>query len=83
MQRWDQRQGQADATMHDARKESRKLDKQIEGLLDRIITTSNSSVISAYEKRIENLERKKLVLSEKIKNNAKPHTASPKCSNYL
>ncbi|HIE30556.1 TPA: recombinase family protein, partial [Candidatus Poribacteria bacterium] len=69
---WDQRQELANATLHDVRKESRKLDKQIEGLLDRIVTTKSESVITAYEKRIENLEREKMVMSEKLENKAKP-----------
>ncbi len=45
---------------------------QIEGMLDRIVTTKSESVISAYEKRIEKLEREKMVMSEKLENNAKP-----------
>jgi len=48
--------------LHDVRKERRKLDKQIDNLLDRIVTTNSESVISAYEKRIEKLEHEKLVL---------------------
>ena len=69
---WDQRQDQANATLHDVHKEIRKTDKQIEGLLDRIITTNSETVISAYEKRIEKLEREKLVLNEKSAKKAKP-----------
>ncbi|MBL1434571.1 MAG: recombinase family protein [Rhodobacteraceae bacterium] len=69
---WDQRQEQASATLHDVRKESRKLDKQIEGMLDRIVAAKSESVISAYEKRIEKLEREKMVMSEKLENKAKP-----------
>ena len=59
-------------TLHDVRKESRKLDKQIEGLLDRIVTTKSESVISVYEKRIEKLELGKMVMSEKLENKPKP-----------
>jgi len=43
-----------------------KVEKQIEGLLDRIVETSTPSVISAYEKRIAKMEREKLVLEEKL-----------------
>jgi len=50
----------------------RALDKQIEGLLDRIVTAQNTSVIVAYEKRIENLGHEKAVLAEKLDQKAKP-----------
>ena len=35
-------------------------EKEIEGLLDRIVQSSNTSVIRAYEQRIAELEKKKL-----------------------
>jgi site-specific DNA recombinase len=37
----------------------------IADLLDRIVEAKSESVIAAYEKRIEKLERKKLLLAEK------------------
>ncbi len=43
-----------------------KIDRQVEQLLDRIIKTENDTVISAYEKRIKDLEEQKIVLSENI-----------------
>ncbi|MEM9470217.1 MAG: recombinase family protein [Pseudomonadota bacterium] len=59
-----------------ARKRSGKLkllemDKQIESLLDQIVDAEGDGVIKAYEKRINKLEREKLVLSEKIQNTVK------------
>ncbi|MFK7754018.1 MAG: resolvase, partial [Sedimentitalea sp.] len=42
------------------------LNRQIESLLDRIVETSNSSVVSAYEDKIDKLERDKIVLREKL-----------------
>jgi site-specific DNA recombinase len=39
---------------------------QIENLLDRIVEASNASVVQAYEARIDNLERKKIVLQERL-----------------
>ena len=41
------------------------VEKQIEALLDRIVDASSPSVISAYETRIEKLERQKLELEDK------------------
>ncbi|NKB59162.1 MAG: recombinase [Alphaproteobacteria bacterium] len=46
--------------------ELRKLDKQIGQLLDRIVEATSSSVIAAYERRIETLEKDKLLLQEKL-----------------
>ena len=42
--------------------------KQIEGLLDRIVEATNASVVSAYETRTDKLERDRIVLQEKIEN---------------
>ncbi len=39
--------------------------KQIDNLLDRIMNSSSPSVIGAYEKRIEELEREKIRLAER------------------
>ena len=42
---------------------------QIDHLLDRIVEAKSQSVISAYESRIEKLERERILLAEKA---AKP-----------
>jgi site-specific DNA recombinase len=49
----------------------RDAEKKIENLLDRIVESTTSSVIAAYEKRIDTLEREKLVLQEKLQTTAK------------
>lgn len=46
----------------------RDTEKKIESLLDRIVESSTASVVSAYEKRIDALEREKLVLREQLEN---------------
>ena len=43
-----------------------KIDKQISKLLDRIIESENATVIKAYENKIGELERQKLLFAEKI-----------------
>ena len=50
------------------RKQLDETNKQIEGLLDRIVEATNASVVSAYETRIDKLERDRIVLQEKIEN---------------
>ncbi len=42
------------------------LDKQIQGLLDRIMDATSPSVIGAYEARIDKLEREKILLTERV-----------------
>jgi hypothetical protein len=41
------------------------LERQVEGLLDRLVSAANPAVIAAYEKRIAQMEQEKLVLAEK------------------
>ena len=62
---WEQRSAQASTIARSYENESAKLQQQINRLLDRIGTTESDSVVSAYEKRIAELERQKLVLAEK------------------
>ncbi|WP_282091663.1 hypothetical protein [Epibacterium ulvae] len=72
---WGQRAGQMEADKRLIRTERNKLDKQIEGLLDRVVDADSSTLITAYEKRIEKMERENLVLDEKLVNQGKPmHT---------
>jgi len=54
--------------------ELRKVDRQVEQFLGRVVDADNQSVISAYEKRIKDLEGQKIILGEKI---AKCGTALP------
>jgi site-specific DNA recombinase len=49
----------------------REAEKKIENLLDRIVEANSASVIVAYEKRIDTLEREKLVLQEQLENTTK------------
>ena len=42
------------------------INRQIESLLDRVVEANNASVVSAYEDKIDKLERDKFVLQEKI-----------------
>ncbi len=72
---WGQRAGQMEADKRLIRTERNKLDKQIEGLLDRVVDADSPTLITAYEKRIEKMEREKLILDEKLQNKGKPlHT---------
>ena len=54
--------------MHDVT----KIDKQIEGLRDRIVQSENPALITANETRLAKLEQDKLVLAEKLQKGANP-----------
>ena len=48
------------------------INRRLENMLDRIVEANNASVVSAYESRIEKLEREKLVLQERIGKSVPP-----------
>ncbi len=68
---WGQRMKQAEGLSRELKIEIKKIDKQIEGLLDRIVETTTPSVIAAYETRLAKLERRKLVMAEKLQKSGK------------
>ncbi len=69
---WDQQLTQAKSIAAAAKSEIGQIDKQIEQLLDRVVEASRPSVIAAFEKRIDKLEREKLVMAEKTVARDKP-----------
>ena len=60
---WAQRLKQANAITTNIKRDITGLDKQLDGLLDRIVDTDNSSVIAAYEKKIVKLEARQAVFN--------------------
>ena len=54
------------------RKQLKDLNRQLENMLDRIVEANSASVVSAYETRIEKLERDKIVLQERITKSIPP-----------
>ena len=69
---WSQRATQGREMAKALTQEVVKIERQIEALLDRVVDASSSSVISAYEKRIANLEKQKLVAAEKAGKSVRP-----------
>lgn len=49
-----------------------EVNRQLENMLDRIVEANSASVVSAYESRIEKLERDKLVLNDRIAKSVPP-----------
>jgi hypothetical protein len=73
---WDERGSRVVDIAKALRDDLRKTEQQIEQLLDRIVGSSTASVIAAYERRVANLEREKLIIIEKLQGNAFPKRGS-------
>lgn len=63
--RWDEAEGKAKETKAAMRLEVAAIEKKIAQLLDRIVESDSATVIGAYERKVDELEREKLVLAEK------------------
>lgn len=72
---WDQRLAQARAIAAGYRKEIDGIAVQLDKLIERIVEADSPTVIAAYERKITELENRKLVIVEKIETGAAPrHT---------
>ncbi len=69
---WAARLGQAKDATQSVRRQIADTEKQIENLLDRIMSASSDSVIGAYENKIARLERDKHRLTENLINQMPP-----------
>ena len=76
---WDMRLGQAEAQRAEWQGQLKAAEKQIEDLLDRIIDTKSQSVVAAYEKRLDKLEREKIVLAERASKTLPPKGRLEEC----
>jgi DNA invertase Pin-like site-specific DNA recombinase len=63
---WADETARADARRVEMRNELVEIDRKIEPLLDRIVETDSRTIASALERRVEELEERKLLLKEKI-----------------
>ncbi|MEM6616037.1 MAG: hypothetical protein AAF619_05890 [Pseudomonadota bacterium] len=70
---WNKRLTQAQEIKKTLRRDILKVDKQIEGLMDRIVDAQSDTAICAYERRISKLEREKLIKAEKLATPTAPH----------
>lgn len=69
---WDQRLSQAQEVIQSGQRQIREIEKQVETLLSRIMESTNTTVITTYEDKITALEKKKIILSEQLANQAEP-----------
>ncbi|MFA6965222.1 recombinase family protein [Bosea sp. (in: a-proteobacteria)] len=72
---WQQRATQAEAIIIALRRERDGIGGQLDKLMERIVETDSPTVIAAYERKIAELENRKLVLTEKIESGALPRHA--------
>ena len=63
--RWDEAETKVKETRASMKLEIAAIEKQVAQFLDRIVASDSDAVIGAYERKIEELERKKLVIAEK------------------
>jgi site-specific DNA recombinase len=64
--RWDASENQTRERQRVLKSEIATLERKIASTLDLMLESDNRTVISAYERKIDELERRKLVMSEKI-----------------
>ena len=72
---WSRRIAQGVELAASIKRSIAKLDQDIERLLDRIVDTSSASVAGALERRVDKLEKEKLVAQEKLQNAGQPQHA--------
>ncbi|MFD2740459.1 hypothetical protein ACFSUD_12805 [Sulfitobacter aestuarii] len=76
---WDMRLSQAEEQRTEWQSQIKASETQIEELLDRIIDAKSDSVVAAYEKRIDKLEREKIVLAERASKTVPPKGRLEEC----
>ncbi len=69
---WEARLSQAQKATLSLRDEITQLDRQVEHLMDRIVDATDTSMISAYERRIAKLSKEKLLAAEKLQQKPGP-----------
>ncbi|MEM9231701.1 MAG: recombinase family protein [Pseudomonadota bacterium] len=69
---WEARRAQAAEILRTGKREVKEIEKQVDGLLKLILAATNTTVISRYEEKIDELERAKRLLTEKLESQAEP-----------
>ncbi len=72
---WDQRRAQEQDIRAAAKREIHRLEKEIESVLDRIMSASNDAIIRRYEDKVDMLERQKALQVENLAKQAEPKGA--------
>ena len=67
---WNRRLALTEEVLSSGKRKVAAIEKQIDGLLERVLEATNPTVIKAYEGKIADLERDKLKLREQLQNQA-------------
>ena len=67
---WDQRLAQSQEVLRTGKRQLADVDKQIDTLLNRIMSATSDAVIAAYEQKISELEKNKVRLQDQMANRA-------------
>ncbi|MCD9148860.1 hypothetical protein [Pseudophaeobacter flagellatus] len=70
-----QRGDQANQAKAEIKRQHKELDKQQDALVERMVETSNPTVMAALENKIAKLEEDKLLPTDKLSQNTKPKGA--------
>ena len=69
---WDARAAQAKAILASGKNEILRVEKEIDAVLDPIMSASYATIIRRYEDKVEMLEREKTLIAEKLANQSNP-----------
>ena len=69
---WDQQSEWMCSLADQANKRIAEIEKQSAALLERVVDATSTAVVTRYEQRIEELERERLVMAEKLERQAAP-----------
>src|SRR5690606_22676009 len=69
---WNHRLAASESYARTLKAELAKIERQVEQFLDRIVDADTPSVVTAYERRIRQLEEQKIAIDEKIANCGRP-----------
>jgi hypothetical protein len=70
---WDQRLSQAQEAISSGKRQIKEIEKQIDALLSRIMDANNATVVGTYEKKIDELERRKIIFAQQLAKQAEPN----------
>lgn len=65
---WDQQGERAKHVLTSLKRDLNRLEKELDATLTRMVNLNNDTAISAFENRIDKMERQRMVLTEKITN---------------
>ena len=69
---WDQRLAHAKELAAQAKSDIKKIDTEIDELLDRIVEAGSTTLVKAYERKIAKLEQNKLFMAERSAEKGRP-----------